>query len=353
MQPHRLPVLTELPEKLQRAVNPANPKLLMAVAKGLAPLDPQTLLESWVYLSHTDNPMIADASLQSIKSYPEAALLQTLKLDLAPWALEFLGEIFIGNDAALEVILLNQNAPDELFSKVAPKCSEYMTSLIANNQERIIQSPEIISALESNPKNLKSNTDRLRHFLRLAGVFIPGDASSASLDDKPVNLPVEGEGDTEDADASAEKALKESSHLTEEQRSSLLNYILKLNVGSKIKLAFKGNKEARQILIRDVNKIVALTVLKSPRINENEVALYASLRNVCDEVIRTISSSPQWTKSYQVKLAICRHPKSPLTQSMAFLKFLTMRDLNKLTKDKNVVGPLKKAAKELLSLKRK
>jgi len=347
----RLPDLTELPEKIQRAVNPANPKLLMAVAKGLAPLEPQVLLESWIFLSRSPDPMIADASIQSLKSYPESALLQTLKLEVAPWALEGLGEVFLSNDNVLEAILLNQAAPDSLFLFAAPLCSERIAIVISNNQERIIQCPEVIPALEANPKNLKSNTDKLRHFLRLAGVFIPGDG--AVSDEKPVEAKLDDVEDLDDAEASAEKALKESSALTEEQRTSLLNYILKLNVGSKIKLAFKGNKEARQILIRDVNKIVALTVLKSPRLNENEVALYASLRNVCDDVIRTISTSPQWTKSYQVKLAICRHPKSPLTQSMAFLKFLTLRDLNKLTKDKNVVGPLKKAAKELLSLKRK
>ena len=351
MHPNKLPNLAELPENLQKVLNPSNSKLLMAVAKGLAPLEPQILMESWVFLSFSNDPIIASASMQSMKSYPESSLVQTLKLDLAPWALEALGRIFVDNESVLEVILLNQSTPDSLFSVVAPICSDRMATLIANNQERIIQSPEIIPALESNPKNLKSNTDKLRHFLRLAGVFIPGDQSIA--EEAPLTVSVDQLAEAEDADVGAEMALKQSSALNEEQRTSLLNFIMKLNVGGKIKLAFKGNKEARQILIRDVNKIVALTVLKSPRLNENEIALYASLRNVCDEVIRNIATSPQWTKSYQVKLAVCRHPKAPLTQSMAFLKFLTLRDLNRVTKDKNVVGPLKKAAKELLTLKRK
>jgi hypothetical protein len=133
----------------------------------------------------------------------------------------------------------------------------------------------------------------------------------------------------------------------------LLQFIQKLNVGAKVKLAVKGNKEARSYLIRDTNSIVALSVLKSPRITDAEVAVYASMRNVPDDVIRTISVNSGWTRNYQVKLALCFHPKTPLQYSSSMIKFLNLRDLVKLSKDKNALGPLVKAAKQLLAVKRK
>ena len=46
-------------------------------------------------------------------------------------------------------------------------------------------------------------------------------------------------------------------------------------VGKRIKLAYKGNKEAR-ILIRDTNKSVSVAVLKSGKVNAGEIAVYAA-----------------------------------------------------------------------------
>lgn len=351
-----IPALSELPENLQKVLNPQNQKMLAAIASGAAPLPGRVLVEAWICLIKGQDQALAAASLKSLQNYPEKMLLGTVQGELSSWALGILAEIFSARENVLEAILLNHETPDETFVQIARSCSEKLTQMIVNNQERVIQAPAIVPALEANPHNLKSNTDRLRHFLQLAGVFIPGDQAPAA-EEKAVDLSSLDEPTSTEAgeqiDEKVEKALKAASNLTEEQRLSLTNYIAKLNVGGKIKLAMKGNKEARQILIRDVNSIVATSVLKSPRISELEVAAYARLRSVCDDVIRIIATSATFTKSYEVKLAICLHSKSPIQQAMGFLKFLTYRDLAKVAKDRNILMPVKKAAKELVELKRK
>src|SRR5690349_21678718 len=52
---------------------------------------------------------------------------------------------------------------------------------------------------------------------------------------------------------------------------SLYNQILQMKVGEKLKLALKGNKEARTILVRDSNRLIQRFVLQNPRISDEEI----------------------------------------------------------------------------------
>lgn len=345
----KLPPFEELEPELKPALDPSKPKMLAVLAKGLAPLPPHVLVAGWCYLSQSEDAELSKSSQKSILEFPERNLLSALVPQFPGWALYILSKIFHQNENVLEKILLHENTPLEVFLDQAPVCSERLTHIIANNQERIIESPEIVPALEKNPNNLKSNTDRLRQFLRLSGIFVPGDAHS-------VEQPIVQEGEqSPEAPASEDPraALADEEVLSEEKRMSLHQYILGLSVGARVKLAVKGNKEARGILIRDTNKTVAMSVLKSPRLNDNEIIHYAGLKNVSEDVIRVISRTPGWVKLYPVKLNLINHPKTPLPASLQFIKFLNLRDLGQISKSKTVPAPLRKAAKELLNAKRK
>ena len=318
---------------------------------------PRVLVESWVYLKKGQDEALAQEASKTLAAYPEKMLLSVAQAEVESWALAELALAFGDRENLLEAILLNPSTPDFIFVEIAKKCSERLTQMICNNEERIIQAPEIIPALETNKNNLKSNTERLRHFLKLAGIPVPGDHAPV-IEEKPIDISkLDTDSAEEKTDAQKEeeiaRALQIDTGVTEEQRTNLLKMIAKLSVGGKIKLGMKGNRECRYALIRDVNAIVALAVLKSPKMTEPEVAAYARMRNLCDDVIRVISSSPAWTKSYEIKLAVCLHPKAPLQAAMGFIKFLTLKDLNKVSKDRNIPGPTKKAAKQLLDLKRK
>ena len=117
---------------------------------------------------------------------------------------------------------------------------------------------------------------------------------------------------------------------------SVYRKILTLSTAQKALLALKGGREERTILIRDTNKVVALAVLKNPRLNEQEVESVAAMRNVSDEVLRAIGSNREWSKVYQVAAALVRNPRTPPGVSTNFIPRLTERDLKLLAKDKNV-----------------
>lgn len=319
-------------------------------AKGLVPVQPDILLAACAYLFQSGEPPFMEAARQTILDYPQNILTSTLKGELSPWVLEILGKILRDREEILEVILLNERSPQSFIKEIAHDCSERATHLIANNQERIIENPEIVLALEANPKNLKSTTDRLRQFLSLAGIEIPGDkklvAVEAAAPAAPADLRFQ-----EDGGAAEIEKIEEA--LSEEKKENLRKFIYGLSIGGKIKLSMKGNKEARGILIKDANKLVSLAVLKSPKITDNEVAMFAGMKSLADDVVRNIADNVQWTKNYAVKLSLLNNPKTPLSHSMKFLKFLNLRDLKELANSREVPAPLQKATKELVRLKMK
>lgn len=345
----KVPPATELEPELKKFIDPSNEKAALMTAKGLAPLPPAVLVSAWSFYALGTNAVLKQAALESIQAYPERSLASVLGGKIPSWALHFVGILFSENENLLELVLLNENTPNEVFLAVAANCSERLTTIIANNQERIIECPELIPLLEKNPENLKSNTDRLRQFLRLAGIFVPGGEAAAQAPAPTPEAPKSESPPTVDERAQ----LAEEESLSEEKRQSLHNYIQTLTTGAKVKLALKGNKEARGILVRDTNKTVATAVLRSPRITENEIVVFSSLKQLSEDVIRDISRNPFWTKNYGIKLNLVNHPKTPLQDSMGYIKFLSLRDLTDVARSKTTPPPLRKAAKQLLNVKRK
>jgi hypothetical protein len=61
------------------------------------------------------------------------------------------------------------------------------------------------------------------------------------------------------------------------ERISIINRIMKMGMKDRAKLAIKGDREARNILVRDPNRVIAQAVLNNPRITEQEIEKIASM----------------------------------------------------------------------------
>jgi hypothetical protein len=140
--------------------------------------------------------------------------------------------------------------------------------------------------------------------------------------------------------------------LSEEEAQSLYNQILTMGVAEKIKLAFTGNKEARDILVRDSNKLVSVAVVKSPKIQEAEIEAIAKSRSVAEEVLRTIGTSKEWLKSYSIKVNLCNNSKTPIPIASKLVPQLRDGDLAKLAKSKNVSAVVSTIARRLVQAKK-
>jgi hypothetical protein len=62
--------------------------------------------------------------------------------------------------------------------------------------------------------------------------------------------------------------------ITPQDRDHFTQSIVKMNIPQKIRLALVGNQEARNLLIHDPNKVIALAVMRNPRLSEDEVMMY-------------------------------------------------------------------------------
>ncbi len=124
--------------------------------------------------------------------------------------------------------------------------------------------------------------------------------------------------------------------LSEGQYESLYHQILGMGVAEKVKLAFLGNREARDILVRDPNKMVALAAVRSPKIQEAEIDAISKSKHVCEDVLRQIASTKEWSKLYHIKLNLASNSKTPIPLVVQFLPHLREPDLRKLAKSKNI-----------------
>jgi hypothetical protein len=174
----------------------------------------------------------------------------------------------------------------------------------------------------------------LREFFADRGVF-PSEIPTIVADDPLIEA-----GDDDEDGLGDENA----------DRESVNQRITKMGFSARLKAAVKGTREVRSILIRDPNKMIAASVLSSPKLSESEVESYARMANVSEDVLRIIGQNRAWMKNYGVMLGLTKNPKTPLGMSMNLMSRLNDRDLGQLSVDRNVPEALRIAArKKILS----
>ena len=120
-----------------------------------------------------------------------------------------------------------------------------------------------------------------------------------------------------------------------------------MSVGQLIKLAFKGNKEIRSLLLRNTNKSIASAVIKSGRLTDGEIVSAAGNRNLADDVIRAIASNKEFLRKYPVKVALVNNSKTAVPTALNLLKSLHKTDLKQVARNPNVSSIISNAATKL------
>ena len=129
----------------------------------------------------------------------------------------------------------------------------------------------------------------------------------------------------------------------------MINKVMRMGVKDRVKLGMKGDREARNILIRDPNRLVSSAVVNNPRISEQEIENIASMRSLSEDVLRQIASNRQWSRSYGVMHSLVRNPRTPIANSLTIMSRLQLRDLTALSKNRNVSDGVRRHAARLLS----
>ena len=124
-----------------------------------------------------------------------------------------------------------------------------------------------------------------------------------------------------------------------------------MTVPQRLKLAMKGSREQRAVLVRDPNRMIAAAVLSSPKLAETEVEAFARMANVSEDVLRTISMNRAWMRKLAVATALVKNPKTPPAISLHLLPRMTERDVKQLATDRNVPESLRLNARKTIQVR--
>jgi hypothetical protein len=164
---------------------------------------------------------------------------------------------------------------------------------------------------------------------------------------QPIDAPTDLAPDEVDALAEERPESETAANESEGPAKNVQALLIKMTASQRVRWAQIGNREVRSYLMRDSNKMVAAAAIKNPRVTEQEILTTATSRSVNDEVIRVISRSREWTRSYQVRLNLVNNPKCPLPMAMRFLRTLRSHDIKALSKSKNVSAALSTVARRM------
>ncbi|MHB1847183.1 MAG: hypothetical protein ACYCWW_20360 [Deltaproteobacteria bacterium] len=348
--------LEALPPNLRKHVDPASAKPLRGMAaKALVPMGPPQLTTALFMLTFDPEAEIAEQARKTATGLTDRVLSAALRDgDLDPRVLDFFGRILDGKEAFLEWIILNPSALDETIAGIAATCSEKLCDLIGQNQLRLLRHEPLLRALLQNPHALRSTVDGVADFAVRAGVELTDVPALVEARRRVFGeVPAAAAPAVTAEDLVSEFAVGEdgAAPLEEGKRLTFMQKLLKLSVSQKIKLATLGNKEARTVLLRDSNKLVALAAVQSPRITDGEVLAIANSRTAHDEVLRCIYNNREWLKNYQLKLALVKNPKVPLPSAMRFLPLLRDSEIRELARSKNVPAGIQNQAKSMMAKK--
>lgn len=368
----------------------------LAAASGLLPLPQADLLEVLVALRQSDNSEIAEAANETLASQETDDLLTAAKSTETPsTVLDYLATVSSGNSQLHEAVVLNAHTSDQAIATLAGSTSEgALLELIALNQQRLVRFPTIIDAILENSARSTEADRRARETKReffekergaqqiaqelrargkgaaaeffesadLTGGLTVEDAwliaehievSDADLDTSwlPSERYEELVAETPEETAANFKRILESEQRevgeVTPERVSLIRRIMYMNAKDRVKLAMKGDREARSILIRDSNRIVSTAVINNPRVTDQEVENIAAMRTVADEVLRLISINRAWARSYPIIHNLVRNPRTPIPTVISTLPRIRTKDLKNLTQNRNVSEAVRRQALRL------
>ena len=327
-----------------------------AAARGALPFPRTALVQMYLLLREDPVDDVREAATASLEGLTEPEILEVLgDDDCAPDVMTHFATGATRNEKMAEKIAFHPEVPPEALAVLASKGSAPVLELVLTNEERLLRAPMILDRLTVNPALRNDQRGRLLELLDRAS-SLPDDATEPEATDTPEEDGIDLEEHARSLEVDIGELYAASEILGGEEFEADENLevrnayarILTLNTAQRSILAMKGGREERGILIRDTNRLVALSVLKNGRITDGEVEHIAALRNVSQDVLRAIGSNREWAKNYTVVATLVRNPRTPPGISTNFVSRLQNHDLKQLAKDKNVAELIRRMAKKTI-----
>lgn len=237
-------------------------------------------------------------------------------------------ECFVRGDVDPEVSLLAAQGA------LAPRADEQLAILV-----------HLVTNDETHVATVANQTIASLPVEAIAGLLARQDTSAKVLAFFAARGITPGAVATEDTDAPLVDTGGEVEAEAEPDKPTMLQA---MTVPQRLKLAMKGSREQRAVLVRDPNRMIAAAVLSSPKLATTEVEAFARMANVSEDVLRTISMNRSWMRKLAVAAALVKNPKTPAAISLHLLPRMPQRDVKQLAIDRNVPEALRLNAKKMI-----
>ncbi len=329
--------------------------IVMTIARGFLPLAQDDLVAVLAFLGTTGDLELSEVARTALRDVPSRAIADFAASEsTAPEHLERLLRV-TADPYALEALIRNRVVSDAAVADLARRAEPRVQEVIVINHSRILRAPEILDALLENPAvtpNVRRQVLEVREefFLKKARREELAEEEPEIIDvplDPIADLIERAEAMDQDEEQRASPPVSLSElEVTDEHAAAVWTRLQFMSVAEKVRLAFRGDRTIRMLLVRDRNRLICAAVMRNPRISEQEVEAIAGMRNVDDEVLRILGTRRDWIGKYKIMLTLVRNPKAPVGVVLPFVNRLTLRDLKGLKDDRGVQQVVREMARK-------
>lgn len=296
----------------------ARPEQKLAICAGAIPLSPEDRAELLAVLASDADPKVAERASGVLLTMPVEPFVKAIaREDADPLLFAYCADNLSDKPGIADALSKNRACPTACVTRVAGKLTVEGIQALLDNLERFTSDPQLVIAVTQTNVGNNEQRDLLAELLK--GAMAANEIAEAASEAEP-------------------EAAK---------RETLMQRVTHMNVVQRLTLALKGGKSERMLLIRDTNKLVQRCVLQSPRVTDTEVEAFAAMTNLSGEILRSISLTRTFMKSYPVAKNLICNPKTPLDVSLHLLPRLNATDLRILTTNKNIPETLRSMALKL------
>ncbi len=88
--------------------------------------------------------------------------------------------------------------------------------------------------------------------------------------------------------------------------------------------------------VHDPSPAVIRALLDNIHLAEDDVLIIANRKNLPQDILENIYRDKRWSKSYPIRLALVRNPKTPVSCSLSIARYLRFFDLEAITRNRTI-----------------
>jgi len=323
-----------------------NQELVLLAARGVLPLSTEEIIALQVALAEGEDEEIARQARKSLETTDPRVMAGFLGQHASFDELTYFARSS-QHPVIQEAVLRRRDAPPGLLAEVAERLSADLQEILLLRQDAIVEHPAILESLERNARLTPYARRRIAEYREH---LVPREEAPPEEEPLP-EIPAPEVTDEELAAAIAsvrglpqEGEVDDLTGLSESQ-------VRQLPLPVRLRLSRGAPRGLRQILVRDTNALVALSVIANNPLSDQEVEQICRNRSVCEDVLVAISRRREFMRKYPIVLALVANPRTPIANAMKMIPMLGLRDLRNLAKDKNISEVVRRAANRLYKIK--